>query len=288
MFIRTPHILPFLIVLASFLSALLTPSLSYAEEEERFPHGDFGALRNFGMTRVIEVVTPQTLKLSNGEIVNLVGIRLPDYTVERVGPFAQTTFKILKDMLEGEQVNLYRTKNRDIGRTNRLNHSLAHLERQSDKAWVQGMLVRLGLVQARPSRFNPEMAEQLYALEKAARDDKLGIWEQADAVLTPDEAENHINSFQIVEGRIRSAAIKQNRIYLNFGNNWRTDFTVSVAPENRRHFSKAGYNPLEWNNKSVRVRGWIEDYNGAYIQIDHPTAIEILPDEKDEEDSAEN
>lgn len=237
-------------------------------------------MRNFGLVRVIEVVSPQTLKLSNGEIVNLVGIRLPDYTVESAGPFAQTTLKVLKDMLEGQQVNLYRTKNDKTGRENRLGHSLAHLERQSDKAWVQGTLVSLGLVQARLTQSNPEMAEQLYALEAAARKSKIGIWAEDNAVLTPDEAQNRINSFQIVKGRIRSAAIKQNRIYLNFGHNWRTDFTVSIAPEDRKSFSKAGYNPLEWNGRDVRVRGWVEDYNGAYIEINHPSAIEILPFEK--------
>jgi len=124
------------------------------------------------------------------------------------------------------------------------------------------------------------MAEQLYALEAEARKDKIGIWAEESAILTPEEAERHINSFQIVKGRVRSAAIKQNRIYLNFGHNWRTDFTVSIAPEDRKFFSKAGYNPLEWNGRDVRVRGWIEDYNGAYIEINHPTAIEIMPFEK--------
>ena len=285
---RLPHILPFLIVLASILSAPFVIAPSYAQDEERFPEGDFSALRNYGLTRVVEVVTPQTIKLSNGEIVNLVGIRLPDYTVERAGPFAQTTFKILKDMLEGKEVNLYRTKNKDVGRTNRLGHSLAHLERQSDKTWVQGTLVRLGLVQARPMQENPEMADQLYALEQAAREDKLGIWAEGGAVITPAEAENLMNSFQIVEGRVRSAAIKQNRIYLNFGKNWRTDFTVSIAPENRRHFSKARLNPLEWNGRVVRVRGWVESYNGALIEINHPSAIEILPLEQPAENPDEN
>lgn len=273
------HILPLFILLTSFLSA----SVSYAQDEPKFPEGDFGDMRNYGLVRVIEVVTPQTLKLSNGEIVNLTGIRLPDYTVEYVGPFAQTTFKILKDMVEGQEMNMYRTKDQKTGRKNRLGHSLAHLEKQQDKAWVQGTLVRLGLVQARPTLYNPEMAAQLYALEAQARAEKLGIWSSEVAILTPDDAQNKINSFQIVEGRIRSAAIKQNRIYLNFGHNWRTDFTVTVAPENRKHFIKGGFNPLDWNGRRVRVRGWVQEYNGAMIEIDHPSALEILEPEKTEE-----
>jgi len=69
-------------------------------------------------------------------------------------------------------------------------------------------------------------------------------------------------------------------VYLNFGKNWRDDFTVSIAPENKRVFSKQSINPLEWNGKILRVRGWVEDYNGAYIEIDHPQAVEVLKQEQ--------
>ena len=178
-------------------------------------------------------------------------------------------------MMEGEDVLIYQTKNSKLGRTNRMGHQLAHIVRAKDDAWAQGTLIGLGLVQVKTTQRNAEMAEQMYALEQYARTEKAGLWHDYE-ILSPDNAADSLNSFQIVEGKIASAALKKNRTYLNFGRNWRDDFTVSIAPENRKAFSKSQINPLDWNGKTVRVRGWVEDYNGALIEIDHPQAIEIL------------
>ena len=181
-------------------------------------------------------------------------------------------------MLIGKSVALYQTVNRDQGRVNRMGHNIAQLERESDKAWIQGALLSLGLARARTTQRNPEMAQQMYDLEQAAMAQKLGIWEKTVKVLTPDETSFYEGSFQIVEGRIVSTALKQNRVYLNFGQNWKDDFTVSIAPEDKRVFLKQNLDPLQWNGKQVRVRGWIESYNGPYMQINHPQAIEVAED----------
>ena len=264
------HILAILAVLASFL---WSPAVL---AETKFPQGNFEAMKETGSANVLEVISPLTMKLDNGDIVRLSSLHLTDYTPDNAGPFALTALKILKDMLEGQTVVIYQTKNKDLGRTNRMGHSLAHIARKSDGAWVQGILVGLGLTQVKTSQRNADMAAQLYALEQAARKSKDGIWAEDTVILNHTEAGEHLNSFQIVEGKIESAALKKNRIYLNFGRNWRDDFTVSIAPEDKRVFNKASINPLDWNGKSVRVRGWVDDYNGPYIEIDHPEAIEIL------------
>jgi micrococcal nuclease len=73
--------------------------------------------------------------------------------------------------------------------------------------------------------------------------DKAGIWENYSKVLPPEEAEAHEGSFQIVEGRIESAALKQNRIYLNFGKDWKTDFTISIAPGGQARLLEAESRP---------------------------------------------
>ncbi len=262
-----------ILVIFSALANLLWFSPALAQP---FPEGNYSDLRETGKAEVLEVISPLTMKLSNGDIAHLNSLHLVDNTPEHAGPFAVTALNILKDMLEGETVLIYQAKKKDWGRTNRMGHTLAHLAREKDKAWVQGTLVGLGLAQVQTTKRNPEMAAQLYALEKHARKEKLGIWAKDAKIISPDEAPEHINSFQIVEGTIESAALKKNRVYLNFGRNWRDDFTVSVAPEDRRAFSAKGLNPFEWSGKKIRVRGWIEDYNGAYIEIDHPEAIELL------------
>ena len=73
-----------------------------------------------------------------------------------------------------------------------------------------------------------------------------------------------------------------NNIYLNFGDNWKTDFTIGIAPKVRKKLSKQGISPLEWTHKKIRVRGWIRSYNGPYIELTHAEQIEIIEDKTDE------
>ena len=227
------------------------------------------------MRTVKRIIDPQTIQLSNGKIVSLVGIRFPDFNGQQIGDLALTAQKVLKDMLEQEKVILHLTPKKNWGRTNRMGHTLAHLERERDGAWVQGALLRLGLAQVMTGQRNPELAEQMYALEETARKEKLGIWEQT-TIINAEDTPSHINSYQIIEGRVESVANKNNRIYINFGKDWRTDFTISIKSEDKRHFSKRSVSPLSWGGKNLRVRGWIGEYNGPYVNINHPEAVQIL------------
>lgn len=242
-----------------------------------FPHAEFHDLRKTGIAEVADVINPLTVQLANGETVHLVGLDFPDMDINEPGEFSLTAVKILKDMLIGETVHLYQTQNTNSGRLNRMGHHLTHLERMSDGAWIQGTILSLGLARAMTLQRNPEMAAEMYALESRAREDKTGLWATNHyKIMTPEETEGQIGKVGIVEGQIQSAAINKNRIYLNFGPDWRTDFTVTIAPENKRLFSKAGLDPLQWNNQTIRVRGLIQSYNGPYIEVTHPEAIEMI------------
>jgi len=71
-------------------------------------------------------------------------------------------------------------------------------------------------------------------------------------------------------------ASRNNVIYLNFGDDWRTDFTVAASSQLRRDFSKAGINVMQLGGQKIRARGWVRDYNGAYLEVFHPSQIEVL------------
>ena len=66
------------------------------------------------------------------------------------------------------------------------------------------------------------------------------------------------------------------RGYLNFGENWREDFTVSIAPRDRRRFEAAGIAVEDYEGRLVRVRGWVDSFNGPMIEATHPEQIEVL------------
>jgi hypothetical protein len=67
------------------------------------------------------------------------------------------------------------------------------------------------------------------------------------------------------------------RIYLNFADDWRSDFTISIERKDIPAFTEAGIDPKQLAGKQVRVRGWIEWRNGPMIAATHPEQLELLP-----------
>lgn len=252
-----------------FMAAFILPKSSHAASP------DFGSLKKTGTATIVSVIDPYRLNTDDGRIIRLAAIDIPDYHPERSGEISLMAMRVLDDMLTGKTVTLYQSKNK-LAQTNRMGHFTAHLKTENN-IWVQGLLLDLGLSRVQTDYELPHLSKEMLALEQKARESKTGLWSyDGFQILTPDTADKYLDSFQIVEGTIHAAAMKNNRVYLNFGENWREDFTVSIPPLHRRKFSKAGLDPLALGKAKVRVRGWLQDYNGPYIEITHPEALEIL------------
>jgi micrococcal nuclease len=143
--------------------------------------------------------------------------------------------------------------------------------------WMQGALLRQGVVRVAPELAGDACAHELLAAEAQAREAKHGHWGDGSfAVLTPDDLADKIGTFQIVEGKVQSTATQHGRVYLNFGPDWHSDFTVTVAQEDAKRFRAAHINLRKLAGKRVRVRGWLESYYGPEIEIARPGAIENL------------
>ena len=82
--------------------------------------------------------------------------------------------------------------------------------------------------------------------------------------------------FQIVEGRVLKVAITRRRTYLNFGRDWKRDFTIVVEARFRRAFPERGKRLKKLEGKRVRVRGWLRWRNGPMLTATHPEQIEVL------------
>lgn len=143
--------------------------------------------------------------------------------------------------------------------------------------WVQGEMVARGLARADPG-YGSLCVAQLYALETLARSARRGLWaDPAYAIRTPVTVAAGIGSFQIVEGRVLSATKKDGRVFLNFGADWKTDFTVTIAPADAKRFRRARLDLLSLTGQRVRVRGLVQSYHGPEIVLAGPEGLELLP-----------
>ena len=222
------------------------------------------------------VIDGDTVVLDDGRQVRLVGIQAPKLPLGRTGfaawPLSDEARVALADLVEGQAVRLY-VGGRAEDRHGRL---LAHVERAVDGLWIQDALLRRGLARVYTFADNRAAADALYAAERAARAEDRGIWALPYyAVRTPEGVGADIGSFQVVVGRVLDAAEVRGRLYLNFGEDWRTDFTVTVPPAAVDLFAAAGLDPLALEGRWIRVRGWVDSYNGPVITADHPQMIEV-------------
>ena len=240
---------------------------------------DFSELHQGDTAIGQQVIDPLRVLMKDGRIIQLAGLDIPDFDPYDPGPVSLAARNLLKEMVEGQQVRLYVTKNMSSGRMSRLGDMLAHLELPKEAVWVQGALLAAGLARVRPSQRNPEMALQMMRLEDKARIAKKGLWaDPRYAVLTPDDAANGENGWGIVEGTVVSASSNHNIVNLEFGPDSRTDFTLALNSDIRREMEKRGIDPLSLAGKHLRVRGWLRDYNGPYMELDNLVWLEMIPE----------
>lgn len=146
----------------------------------------------------------------------------------------------------------------------------------ADGIWIQEALLKAGEVRAAPDLATEPCARALLDAEAEARERRAGQWRGAFRVRSPDDTRNHIGSYQIVEGDVVTASVTRGRAFINFGADYRTDFTVTIEPQDMRTFRQAKFDIPALSGKRIRVRGWVEFYNGPEITIATPAVIEVL------------
>ena len=225
---------------------------------------------------VSEIVDGDTVFLEDGTEIRLVGLQAPKLALGRPDfrdwPLADAARNRLSDLVLGRRVALaYGGR-----RIDRHGRSLAHLLRD-DGLWVQAAMLESGMARVYSFRDNRTAVEEMLAAERDAREAERGIWAHPFyAVREEADTRALLDSFQLVEGVVLDAAEVRRRIYLNFGPDWRDDFTVSIAPDHVRAFRAAGLEPLDLTGRRIRVRGWLYQRNGPMIDATHPEQIELL------------
>ena len=222
---------------------------------------------------IVRVERNSVLVLRDGRALHLEGIRLPRAAQDRA-PQAldDQAYNALNALADNQELVAYSVYPKE-DRYDRVRSQVF----TKDGIWLQLELLRQGLARVEISPDRGECYAELYAAEGEARTAHAGIWAApAYAIRTPDTLQNDVGTFQIVFGKVLNAEEKDGRVYLNFGPDWKTDFTVTISPDDLKTFRRMGVDPMGYQGKLVRVRGIVQWLNGPEIEIGNPKQIELL------------
>lgn len=230
-----------------------------------------------GPGRASLAISGHDFKLEDGRTIRLGSIEAPRMPHQGVPgePYAARAQAALAGLVMGHTLRFGDTA---IDKFSRLRAQVfVDMANGGEPVWVQSAMLAQGMARVRTWADNAAHSAQLLAVEASARALKTGLWAEAYyAVRAPENVDAAIGSFQIVEGRIIDAAEIRKEIYLNFGANWRNDFTVNIKTKLKKTFAKAGINLNALSGVRVRARGFVHAQNGPVIYMDHPAALEIL------------
>lgn len=156
------------------------------------------------------------------------------------------------------------------------------VEREGQSVWLQEVLLEAGLARVFTYREDRAYSEPLLLAESEARQAGAGFWrDPSHAVLAadPNVLAQHVGEIRLVSGRVRSVTrLGSGRTYINFGPDWRSDFTIMISEEDIGLFDAETWAASALEGRRVRIRGRIVETNGPMIRLDHPERLEVLED----------
>lgn len=263
---------------------LTSPALAQDHAAANHESGDCVLGERIPPRAVVEVTDAETLVLDDGSRVRLAGALAPRAT-DSVAPISfwqpEADAKAELTRLAASQTVDLRPIDRHRDRHGRI---LAHVFIRppvGEERWLQGELLSSGHARAHGIPGSFTCMDALLAAEALARNAGRGLWQN------PAYAIRHasrtydllqlVGTYQVVEGVVtRAQRIKSGRVYLNFGDNWREDFSGSVSVSLSRSHPAWSAGLVDLAGRRVRIRGWISRRNGPLIEIEDPSQLEFI------------
>jgi micrococcal nuclease len=232
---------------------------------------------DYQAVRVRYVIDGDTIILSNNQHVRYIGIDTPE-TMRKTEtgfeydpkPFGEEAKEFNRRLVEGRIVRL----EFDMVKKDKYGRLLAYCF--VDDKFVNAELLKNGLAMLFTMVPNIKYVDLLVKSQEVARENGLNLWRPAN-IIPIAEATAHLGELATVEGRVLKVKKTNAAVYLNFGQDYRTDFSVVIFKDNFHLFNEQ---KIEFTNyyqgKTVRVSGLIKEYHGPEVIVRHPSQIEII------------
>lgn len=235
-----------------------------------------GGLTESEPVTLASLASDGTITLGDGRLMRLVDLEPPQTEEALMG------WRFAVAALEGQGLRLMPSEP-EADRYGRI-LAVVELPGRGGGRSLQSELLKAGHARVQPTFRQSLSTEGFLADEDEARRAGRGIWrDPAFAVIAADDIarlEAEEGRFVLVEGKILAAVLRKGRLYLNFGPDWKTDFTVTVAPADvtllvADKFNGEAGRLLQLAGRQVRVRGFLTRYNGPELIVTVPGQIEL-------------
>lgn len=230
---------------------------------------------------VTRVVDGETIILDDGKAVRLIGALAPRARDANAAagawPPEFDTIKALSDLVLAKKIKLAFAGRR----TDRYGRTLAHvfLADHGRQDWIQGTLLANGYARAYGLPESFACARELLAHEAEARGKRLGLWSNGVYRTFPADRASDLmklrGKYVRVTGKVVSVGRTKSATYLNFSNDWQSDFTARIDKKVLAANVEFDRSLEGLTGKTVVLRGWIERRNGPMIDIADPSQIDM-------------
>ncbi|UCG35462.1 MAG: thermonuclease family protein [Candidatus Omnitrophota bacterium] len=232
---------------------------------------------DYSNIKVDEVIDGDTIKLSNGKLLRYIGIDTPEMRTKRGNqfiyspqPYSLEAKEFNRNLVEGKFVRIEFDVEKHDRYKRLLGYCFAGEEFVNAKMITEGMAV----IYTKPP--NVKYADLFVDLQKQARKARKGLW-GAYKIIDQSRAHKYINQIRTVRGKVLNTYDSGKVVFLNFGEDYKTDFTVIIFRNSLPHFKRKGIDPVTfYNAKTIEVSGRIREFNGPEIIVNSPEEIEII------------
>ncbi|MBU0694757.1 MAG: thermonuclease family protein [Candidatus Omnitrophica bacterium] len=238
-------------------------------------------LNNYSQIRVIDVIDGDTIVLENNRHLRLIGMDTPEIRKKEAGKFiyqpqafSREAKQFVEKLVKGKMVRV----EFDLEKEDKYSRLLGYcfLKKEAGEVFLNKKLLREGLAVLYTFPPNVRYVEEFLKAQKEARKDKRGLW-GAYEIIAPGEARNFIGQIRTVRGKVLSTYDSGKAVFLNFGQNYKSDFTIVIFKNSLVYFNQIGIKPnIFYKGKTIEVSGRIREYNGPEIIANSPYEIEVL------------